>query len=368
MIMPFTLKDRNHRKSSDKNEPSEAILRRVFEIFGDIRCVDIPQLDPAQRARINSYFTFEKLDYDRRQQNADDHGPSTSKVDTCVAKTYSLLKANDFTFDAYVQFVEYISFVKAMDALRNMKLVFVDDNNKAYAANIKVDFDRSKYLSDKNIRRRRIYRERFLREEKIRLDRLKRLEEERQRVEREEKLKNNLHKRYFEKQKKDRFREREEKRKIKQLERKRQVEETEIERRIRHEERKLIVAQRKLESIRLLGCLFKLIAPVVSKQKVLQELINLEEAQKKEQEEKDRLEKMNEECRQQILAEKEYELRTKILKKYQEKNYEREEYRRERLREIVQEKRTALPSFVQNGKRLGLSYETKIYAYDPHGD
>ena len=38
---------------------------------------------------------------------------------------------------AYVQFVEYISFVKALDTLRGMKLVRVKDG-KASAASIKV--------------------------------------------------------------------------------------------------------------------------------------------------------------------------------------------------------------------------------------
>ena len=39
-----------------------------------------------------------------------------------------------------VQYSEYIGFVKAMDACRNMKLMIVDDTNTAYTANIKVRF------------------------------------------------------------------------------------------------------------------------------------------------------------------------------------------------------------------------------------
>lgn len=73
-------------------------------------------------------------------------------------------------------------------------------------------------------------------------------------------LRSGLEKRYLEKQILDRRRDREEKRKIKQLDKRRRHEEDEIERKIRLEERKLVVAQRKLESIRLLGELFKLIA------------------------------------------------------------------------------------------------------------
>jgi arginine/serine-rich splicing factor 17 len=36
-----------HSKSKDK--PCEQVLRRVFEGFGEIRCVDIPMLDPYRK-------------------------------------------------------------------------------------------------------------------------------------------------------------------------------------------------------------------------------------------------------------------------------------------------------------------------------
>ncbi|CAF5050684.1 unnamed protein product, partial [Rotaria magnacalcarata] len=43
-----------------------------------------------------------------------------------------------------------------MDACRNMKLMLIDDTNAAYTANIKVDFDRTRHLSDRMIKKRRI--------------------------------------------------------------------------------------------------------------------------------------------------------------------------------------------------------------------
>ena len=45
----------------------------------------------------------------------------------------------DLVFDAYIQFKEYVGFVKAMNALKGMKLLFKDRyEDKAWVANIKV--------------------------------------------------------------------------------------------------------------------------------------------------------------------------------------------------------------------------------------
>jgi arginine/serine-rich splicing factor 17 len=89
-----------------ENKPSIEILQQVFSTFGEIRCSDIPYLDPF---RISN-------------------GSIGSGV------------PHDTTFDAYIQYSEYIGFVKAMDACRNMKLMLIDDTNTAYTANIKVKF------------------------------------------------------------------------------------------------------------------------------------------------------------------------------------------------------------------------------------
>jgi arginine/serine-rich splicing factor 17 len=86
-----------------ENKPSIEILQQVFSTFGEIRCCDIPCLDPF---RISN--------------------------GTGVPQ--------DTTFDAYIQYSEYIGFVKAMDACRNMKLMLIDDTNNAFTASIKVRF------------------------------------------------------------------------------------------------------------------------------------------------------------------------------------------------------------------------------------
>lgn len=51
-----------------------------------------------------------------------------------------------------------------MDAFRGMKLIR-KDGDKNYAINIKVDFDTSKHLSDSNIKRRKIIRDRLIAKE-----------------------------------------------------------------------------------------------------------------------------------------------------------------------------------------------------------
>ena len=100
-------------KSPDQRlKPCEDIVRRVFETFGEVRCVDIPVLDPYRKEIMGSM----------------------AKPGTIQTFNYG----QDINFEAYVQFKEYISFVKAMDALRGMKLLYKEDDDKALSANIKV--------------------------------------------------------------------------------------------------------------------------------------------------------------------------------------------------------------------------------------
>ena len=88
--------------------PSEKLFRRVWEKFGEIRCVDIPMLD-AYRHRMK---------------------PSIAGV-----KTFTF--NHDIVFEAYIQFKEYLSFVKVMDALRKTSLLLKEDG-KLWVAFIKV--------------------------------------------------------------------------------------------------------------------------------------------------------------------------------------------------------------------------------------
>jgi len=94
-----------NRKDGDDNKPSEFILKKVCETFGEVRRVHIPMLDPYTR-------------------------------ETSSIQTFSF--GRDLTFEAFVQYQEYIGFVKAMTAMRGMKLMYKGEDGKALTANIKV--------------------------------------------------------------------------------------------------------------------------------------------------------------------------------------------------------------------------------------
>ena len=88
---------------------SEFVLRRVFDTFGDVRCVDVPVCDEYR-----------------------------AQMTKTGMRTTGFSFGQHLTFEAYVQFVEYISFVKCMDALRAMKLVHIGQDGKPTATAIKV--------------------------------------------------------------------------------------------------------------------------------------------------------------------------------------------------------------------------------------
>lgn len=79
----------------------------------------------------------------------------------------NILIINNYEFHfRYVQFEEYMGFVKAMDEFRGMMLVH-KEGDKNLGANITVTFDKTKHLSDLSIKRRQIVRERLIAKEKL---------------------------------------------------------------------------------------------------------------------------------------------------------------------------------------------------------
>lgn len=147
----------HHLLDEDDLKPSEKIFFRVFEKFGNIRNVDIPICD-LYRSKMKAHIA----------------GVKTHSFDD---KTY---------FEGYVQFKDYIGFMKAMDAFRGMKLVRKEEA-ESFSADIVVDFDRSKHLCNASIKRREIVRDRLVtklrekeeKEEKEKEEMLKREEAER---------------------------------------------------------------------------------------------------------------------------------------------------------------------------------------------
>ncbi|XP_019763205.2 A-kinase anchor protein 17A [Dendroctonus ponderosae] len=208
--------------NDDDTTPSEKILYRVFEKFGSIRYVDIPICDPYRKKMKEhisglKFSSFEKLDF----------------------------------FEGYIQFKDYIGFTKAMDFFRDKKLVHKNDGY--VEIEIKVDFDKTKHLSDASIRRREIVRDRLVKKarEKEEKDKIA-LEEIKKQEEVERKKNENL-----KTQKEIRRRMREEKRKTKILQKLEITGSDEINEKIAKEEKKLVKVQRKLEAIRMVEELFK---------------------------------------------------------------------------------------------------------------
>ncbi|XP_077610857.1 A-kinase anchor protein 17A [Crocuta crocuta] len=141
-------------KDSGSEKPSEEVLVRVFEKFGEIRNVDIPMLDPYREEMTGRNF-----------------------------HTFSF--GGHLNFEAYVQYREYVGFIQAMSALRGMKLMYKGEDGKAVACNIKVSFDSTKHLSDASIKKRQLERQKLQELEQQREEQKRREKEaeERQRAE-----------------------------------------------------------------------------------------------------------------------------------------------------------------------------------------
>ncbi|KAK7097145.1 A-kinase anchor protein 17A-like [Littorina saxatilis] len=308
------------RGTEQKLRPSEEIVRRVFETFGEVRCVDIPMLDPFRKEIMGSL----------------------AKPGMITTFNYG----QDIKFDVYVQYKDYISFVKAMDAMRGMKLLYKEDEDKALTANIRVDFDKHKHLSDKMLRKRRLERERLQALEDLRMQQERQEKEEEEAKREAERMKKVNAERERQRKKEERQRlkeerrkEREEKRRQKRVEKKQKEEEERMQLKIALEERRLLIAQRKLESLRLLSELFERVKDVKVKQDVAQQEEELEEKRKQEvlEEQRRRLEEERQKAEAKIqkklqMRQQEVELREKILKNVKAKEQKTQDKQREELR------------------------------------
>ncbi|MFH4976951.1 hypothetical protein AB6A40_003660 [Gnathostoma spinigerum] len=205
--------------------PNPAVLQKVFEQFGKVRCVDIPICDPYRKYMPSSVSGMRNAGFSFGQE---------------------------VLFEGYVQFVEYISFMRAMDTLRNMKLVKLMRDGRKFEASIKVDFDKHGHLSENNIRLREEARERLRKEEQAKLENEARKRKETEGKETEYKKV-----------------EREEKRKQKKLQEKSSDDEEKRQELLEAKRRKELNARRKLSSRRLLLALFDRIAEKKRKQKKL---------------------------------------------------------------------------------------------------
>ncbi|XP_028250261.1 A-kinase anchor protein 17A [Parambassis ranga] len=236
------------------DRPSEDVLIAVFQTFGKVRNVDIPMLDPYREEMMDKNFS-----------------------------TFSF--GGHLNFEAYVQYQEYCGFTKAMDTLRGMKLMLKGDDGKAVACNIKVTFDTSKHLSESALKRRSQDRLKLQELERQREEQKRREKEEEERRKEEERKQKEQEEEEKERRKEERLRkreqklrEREERRNVKKVRRQQEEEQKKLQMKIAMEERRLLLAQRNLESIRL-------IAELLARAKTLkQKQVEKEQAEREEQE------------------------------------------------------------------------------------
>ncbi|XP_076026162.1 A-kinase anchor protein 17A [Genypterus blacodes] len=250
----FSLKD-----SQFPDRPTEDVLAIVFQCFGKVRNTDIPMLDPYREEMLDKNFS-----------------------------TFSF--GGHLNFEAYVQYQEYGGFTKAMDTLRGMKLMLKGDDGKAVACNIKVTFDTSKHLSEISLKKRSLERLKLQELERQREEQKRREKEEEERRKQEERRQKEQEEEEKERKKEERIRkrdqklrEREEKKNMKKAKRRQEEEQKKLQMKIAMEERRLLLTQRNLESIRLIA-----------------ELLARVKAQKQQQLEKERAESEEKERQEQV--------------------------------------------------------------------
>lgn len=127
---------------TSEGSPCPRILTQAFQKFGKVR--EVGFYEPSSSDNSKRFSSF---------------GPGTKAPH----------------FEGFIQYERYSAFCNAMQSLRGMKLIRLEEGGKEGTAIIQTDFDRSAFLSDRNIRKRRKYEERQRRAEE---------EEERREMER----------------------------------------------------------------------------------------------------------------------------------------------------------------------------------------
>lgn len=144
------------------DKPKPQLLLDAFQVFGDIRRYHIPCLDET-------------------------HSNGQSDNTDTGFKRFSFNES--LTFDAFIMYKDYIGFVKAMDGLMAKKLVKkLDQIDKYLECEFQVEFDKTKHLSDKSIKKRTLLRRYGLKDVKDLKDFKEHAKKEKQRYEERFKL------------------------------------------------------------------------------------------------------------------------------------------------------------------------------------
>ncbi|XP_032330311.1 A-kinase anchor protein 17A [Camelus dromedarius] len=278
-------------KESGSEKPSEEVLLKVFERFGEIRNVDIPMLDPYREEMTGRNF-----------------------------HTFSF--GGHLNFEAYVQYREYVGFIQAMSALRGMKLMYKGEDGKAVACNIKVSFDSTKHLSDASIKKRQLERQKLQELEQQREEQKRREKEAEERQRAEERKQKELEALERERKREEKVRRREQKqrdrelrRSQKRLEKLQAEEQKRLHEKIRLEERRLLLAQRNLQSIRLVAeLLSRAKAAKLQEQEQKEETLRLQQLEERRKLQEAELRRVEEEKERALgLQRRERELRQRLL-------------------------------------------------------
>ncbi|XP_071980224.1 A-kinase anchor protein 17B-like [Engystomops pustulosus] len=220
---------------SNTEKPSEEVLRSTFEKFGNIMNIDIPMLDPY-----------------REDSNGNQLGPGGP-------------------FDAFLQYEKLSSAVDALRSLQGMKLMFTAEDGKSVACDIKISINETNHFSEEAISKRTAERLKLQeleqqrkqeKEEEEAAERKRKLEERKARSrKRRARLKRKLQRQKLKEQKE-----------LQQQEKCPEEEEDTQE----WQERKLVLAQRRLESIQLLTAILDKVNDLVQVNKLEEEQMNCE--------------------------------------------------------------------------------------------
>ena len=110
---------------TSEGRPCHKVLLQAFQKFGPVAQVGI--YDPTAAAALG-----------RKEESFSSFGPGTRL----------------FYFEAYVQYEKYSGFISSMNALRGMSVLRLEDGGKEAVARVTVDFDKTGFLSERNIRKR----------------------------------------------------------------------------------------------------------------------------------------------------------------------------------------------------------------------
>ncbi|CAI9568042.1 unnamed protein product [Staurois parvus] len=286
-------------KDCGSEKPSEEVLVKVFSIFGEIRNIDIPMLDPYREEMTGRSF-----------------------------HTFSF--GGHLNFETYVQYKEYVGFVKAMNALRGMKLMYKGEDGKAIACNIKVSFDKTKHLTEASIKKRHLERQKLQELEQRREEQKRKQKEAEERQKEEERKQKELEEIEKEKKRKekikrkeDKQREREARKHKKKLQKLQAEEQKRLQEKIRFEERKLLLSQRNLQSIRLIVELLSRVkaAKIHEQEEKEAERIRLLQLEERRRQQETELRRVEEEKQRTLnLFRKERELREKLVNSFLNRN------------------------------------------------